>query len=89
MRQKCTKNEELKYNAFKTRMHWKGIIRCRDRLWELKAAKALGRFHIHFRATHRMMHITLKLGKMGQQLMHGVGYHGHEQETFWHFGIQP
>ncbi len=47
----------------------------------MKAAKALGATHVTLEHPSDDAH-TLKLGKMGEQHKMGVGYHGHEQETF-------
>ncbi len=52
-----------------------------DIAYGMKAAKALGATHVTLEHPSDDAH-TLKLGKMAEQHNIGVGYHGHEQETF-------
>lgn len=47
----------------------------------MKAAKALGATHVTLEHPAKDEQ-TLRLGKLGEQNKMGVGYHGHEQETF-------
>jgi sugar phosphate isomerase/epimerase len=47
----------------------------------MKAAKALGASHVTLEHPSDDAQ-TLRLGKLGEQHRMGVGYHGHEQETF-------
>lgn len=47
----------------------------------MKAAKALGASHVTLEHPSNDEQ-TLRLGKLGEQNKMGVGYHGHEQETF-------
>ena len=52
-----------------------------DIAYGMTAAKALGASHITLEHPSDDAH-TLRLGKLGEQYKMGVGYHGHEQETF-------
>jgi sugar phosphate isomerase/epimerase len=47
----------------------------------MKAAKALGASHVTLEHPSNDEQ-TLRLGKLGEQNKMGIGYHGHEQETF-------
>lgn len=47
----------------------------------MKAARALGASHVTLEHPSNDAQ-TLRLGKLGEQNKMGVGYHGHEQETF-------
>jgi sugar phosphate isomerase/epimerase len=52
-----------------------------DIAYGMNAAKALGASHVTLEHPSDDAH-TLRLGKLGEQHKMGVGYHGHEQETF-------
>lgn len=52
-----------------------------DIAYGMNAAKALGANHVTLEHPSDDAH-TLRLGKLGEQHKMGVGYHGHEQETF-------
>jgi sugar phosphate isomerase/epimerase len=52
-----------------------------DIAYGMKAAKALGASHVTLEHPSDDAH-TLRLGKLGELHKMGVGYHGHEQETF-------
>ncbi len=52
-----------------------------DIAYGMNAAKALGASHVTLEHPSDDAH-TMRLGKLGEQHKMGVGYHGHEQETF-------
>jgi sugar phosphate isomerase/epimerase len=52
-----------------------------DIAYGMNAAKALGASHVTLEHPSNDAH-TLRLGKLGEKYKMGVGYHGHEQETF-------
>lgn len=52
-----------------------------DIAYGMNAAKALGASHVTLEHPSDDAH-TLRLGKLGEKYKMGVGYHGHEQETF-------
>jgi sugar phosphate isomerase/epimerase len=52
-----------------------------DIAYGMKAAKALGATHVTLEHPSDDAH-TLRLGKLGELHKMGVGYHGHEQQTF-------
>jgi sugar phosphate isomerase/epimerase len=52
-----------------------------DIAYGMKAAKALGASHVTLEHPSDDAH-TMRLGKLGEKHSMGVGYHGHEQETF-------